>query len=49
MDFMLIKEPSKDEIVPFACGTNDVCKGCRGTCKGCNSGCSGCTGSFMFG
>lgn len=49
MDFMLLKVPSQDEIVPFACGTNSPCKGCKGTCKGCRSGCKGCTGSFLVG
>lgn len=49
MEFMLFTTPNNEEIVPFACGTNDRCKGCRGTCKGCNGGCEGCTGGFFIG
>ncbi len=49
MDFMLFTEPTDDDIVPFACGNNNHCKGCRGTCKGCDSGCKGCTGGAFIG
>lgn len=49
MDFMLTTISDDHDIVPFACGNNNVCKGCKGTCKGCDSACSGCTGGFMFG
>ena len=46
---MLFTEPTGDDVVPFACGSNNHCKGCRGTCKGCDSGCKGCTGGTFVG
>ncbi|GJN65150.1 hypothetical protein JCM17207_17750 [Faecalibacterium gallinarum] len=49
MDFLLPTLPSDEEIIPFACGNNDPCKGCRGGCKGCDAGCEGCTGGLLFG
>lgn len=49
MDFMLFTVTGDNEIVPFACGPRDTCKGCRGTCKGCSSGCQGCTGGLFIG
>lgn len=49
MDFMLFTEPGKHDIVPFACGTNNKCKGCSDACTGCSSGCKGCTGGWFIG
>lgn len=50
MDFMLFTDATNNnDIVPYACGNNNACKGCKGTCSGCDSGCKGCTGGTFIG
>ena len=49
MDFMLNTTKKSGEVVPFACGPNNKCKGCKTTCKGCRNKCKGCTGALFIG
>lgn len=49
MDFMLYTKPNTPDIVPFACGYHNRCKGCKNACTGCSSGCKGCTGGWFIG
>ena len=49
MDFMLKTAKSGGEIVPFACGGSNKCKGCKNYCKGCKTGCKGCTSTIFIG